>query len=136
MHDVFERADHDENENGIKVCATDFDRYAKDIPASKIYRDIEDSQQSLGRFAATFMEDEIQERIKTAINNSIVNTVRSFTTGVKPFVVNVTAGVMAGAIFAAITIAGYFLVKVDPSLNAIAKTALENSSLAKPVPSK
>jgi hypothetical protein len=108
FHDVFERADHDEANNGITVGPGDFDRYAKDIPGYKILRDIHEAQQVFGRSAASFMEDEIQKRISEAIDNSVVSTVRSFTTWWKPFLVNVSAGVVAGVLFAAITLAGYF----------------------------
>lgn len=89
--DIFERADHD-TKNGITVGPLDFDRYSNDLADTKITRDIADSQPDFGLAAATFMEGEIQRRIKDAIENSIVQTVRANTSGLKPFLTNVAAG--------------------------------------------
>lgn len=124
--DIFERADHDEKNNGVRVSSSDLDRYAKDLPPTKIQRDVFESQQEFGRAAADFMEPEIQNRIEIAIESSIVSTVKSYTVGWKTFVANVMAGLISGILFAAITFAGYYYVKVDPSINATIKAEVHS----------
>jgi hypothetical protein len=134
FYDIFERASHDEKQ-GMPVKPEDFDRYARDLADTKISRDIDEAQQDLGRVAAYFMEDEIQNRIKRAIDDSVVAVVKANTSGWKPFWTNVIAGVVAGAIFAAITIGGYIFVRLDPSLNAIVKDRLGQQSTGAPTSS-
>lgn len=129
--DIFERAEHEEKNNGVVIGPVELDRFAREIADSKIVRDISDAQQEFGRASAEFMEPEIQKRIRVAIDESIVSVVRSYTAGWKPFLVNVAAGVMAGVLFAGITVAGYVFVKIDPSVNAAAKAEID-----KPNPTK
>jgi len=125
--DLFERAQHEES-RGASLLSSDFDRFAKELAPAKIERDIYEAQQEFGRAAAEFMAPEIEKRIKTAIEGSIVAIVRANTAGIKPFAINVTAGVVAGVIFAAITVSCYFFVKIDPSISAIAKAELSGHS--------
>lgn len=77
-------------------------------------------------FARALLEDEVKQRIRREIDDSIVSVVRANTSGWKPFWVNVIAGVVAGALFASITIGGYIFVKLDPSVNAMAKSSMQD----------
>src|SRR5258708_35043026 len=126
--DIFERATHEEEVNKIPVNPADFDRFVKDLPLAKIDRDIFDAQQSFGSDAAGFMEEETERRIRASIDNSIVATVKGFTSGWKSFSLNVIAGVVAGLIFAAVSLGLYFLVIVDPSVTTIGKVVIEKNT--------
>lgn len=125
--DLFERAS-DEKRRGVALQSSDFDRFTKELAPAKIARDIYEAQQNFGREAAEFMEPEIQNRIRRAIDNSIVATVRAATSGWKAFLANVIAGVVSGVLFAAITISCYYYVKTDPSLNTAVKAVLSKST--------
>lgn len=125
FYDLFERADHESSRSGGTVSAADLDRFAQEIPINKIQRDIEEAQQDFGRVASAYLEEDIKRQIASAIDNSIVAQVRQYTNGWKSFVMNIVAGVISGLIFAAITIFGYFFVRVDPSLNGAAKVVIQ-----------
>jgi len=126
FYDIFERADHDQENNNVVITPSDFDRYSRDIPLHKIRRDIAESQQEFGRAAADFMEPEILKRISVAIDESVVSTVKAYTSGWKTFFANVSAGIISGILFAVITFAAYKYVEVDPSLNAAGKVLVGN----------
>ena len=125
FYDLFERADHEASQNGNAIKAEDLDRFAKEIPVTKLNRDIEDAQQEFGRVASAYLEDETERRIRAAVDSSILLQIRQYTSGWKSFGMNVIAGVIAGLIFAAITIFGYFIVRVDPSINGAAKVVIQ-----------
>jgi hypothetical protein len=125
--DLFERAAHDAA-NGKQITSADLDRYASELPERKIDRDIEDAQQSFGAAAADFMEADTQQRIREAIDSSIVATVRGFTSGWRAFGMNVIAGIVAGVLFAALTLGLWWYAKVDPSPVAIGKQAIEGQA--------
>jgi len=122
--DLFERADHEEQLTHALVTPADLDRFARDLPTNKIDRDIGDAQQAFGVAAAEFMEEDTKRRIAAAIDASVVSTVRGYTSSLKAFGLNVLAGVVSGALFAAASLGLYFYVHVDPSINNIGKGAL------------
>ncbi len=112
--DLFERASHDEAK-GVAVSADILDRYAADLPQPKIERDIEEAQQDFGQVAAAFMDEEIQSRINAAIERSILHEIKSYTGSFKAFCLNVTAGVVAGFVFAALLFFCARIYEKDPS---------------------
>jgi len=125
--DLFERAGHEKSQGKLSQPG-DIDRFAQELAPAKIARDLHEAQQNFGREAAEFMEPEIQNRIRRAIDNSIVTAVKAATSGRKAFIANVLAGVVSGALFAIITISCYYYVKTDPSLNAAVKAAISRST--------
>jgi hypothetical protein len=127
FYDIFERIIHHEQSTGVPITPDDIDRFVRDLPPAKIDRDIYDAQQAFGQDAFEFMEEDTEKRIREGIENSVVAVVRNFTSGWKAFGMNVIAGVVAGVIFAAVSLALYFYVKVDPSPNSIGKNAIEKS---------
>jgi len=133
--DIFERAEHEEKNNGVTITPADFDRFSKEISPNKINRDIDEAQQEFGRAAADFMEPEIEKRIGAAIETGIVRIVRSYTSGWKTFFANVTAGLVSGVLFAAISLAFYYYVEIDPSVFLAAKTSISqhNQSTNPPI---
>ena len=128
MFDLFERAEHEEKKNGQKSSTADLDLYVSQTPVGKFERDIEEAQQYFGQFAYDFMESDTQRRIRQAIDDSIVQTVKAATSGWKALTLNILSGVISAALFAAITVAGYYYVKSDPSPNAVGKAIVDSAS--------
>lgn len=127
FYDLFERADHEEQLTNALVTPADIDRFARDLPTNKIDRDIGDAQQAFGTAAAEFMEEDTKRRIASAIDASVVSTVRGYTNSLRAFGLNVLAGVISGLLFAAVSLGLYFYVRVDPSINNVGKAALERA---------
>jgi hypothetical protein len=128
--DIFELADHEEAKGAV-VGAVDLDRFARGVPETKIRREVCNAQQAFGQAAAAFMEKEIQIRIRTAMDQSIVTAVREYTNSRKAFFLNVTAGVVSGVIFAALILFGNNIAMHDPSpiqLGHALEQRLSNSS--------
>jgi hypothetical protein len=125
FYDLFERASHDEKK-GIVVTAEHFDRYAAELPVSKIARDVEEAQEEFGRVAAEFMDEEIQNRVRYSVDNSILKEIKSFTGSFKSFCLNVTAGVVAGFVFAALLFFCARIYEKDASPKQIVDTILNS----------
>lgn len=134
LFDLFERCDNEEARKKIKLKGDDIDRFVQDMAVVKIERDIEEAQQSFGKDAFDFMEADTQRRIRQEVDRSIVATVREFTSGWKTFGTNVAAGVVAGLVLAAISLFLYFVVKYDPSTNAIGKETVGHERPATTAP--
>lgn len=126
FYDLFERADHEEKQNGCAVTTTDLDRYVRETAVTKVLRDLDQSQSEFGRDAYDFMEEEIRRQVQVGIDQSILAQIRGYTTGWKAFGMNVLAGLVSGVLFAAITFGGYLYVRADPSMSGMGKGFVES----------
>lgn len=137
--DLFERVEHEEKRNGGALSADALNGLACEIPDGRITRSIEEAQEEFGRAAAQFMEDEIQSRIASEIDRSVVAEVKtiksdlkSYTGSLKAFLMNVTAGITAGLAFAVILMILGTIWESDPSPVHLEKSLLGAGSTNPP----
>jgi hypothetical protein len=127
LFDFFENVEHREANDGCVVQIGEIDQYAKAIAEPKILRNLDQAHQAFGADALDFMRPEIERQIQIGIEDSILVRIRNYTSGWKTFGMNILAGIVSGALFAAISFGLYVYVKTDPSLNAVAKETAQHA---------
>ncbi len=129
LFDFFENAEHQEKNNGRAIQISEIDHYARQIAEAKILRNLAQAHQEFGADALDLMTPEIERQIQIGIEDSILIRIKNYTSGWKTFGMNILAGVVSGALFAAISLGLYVYVKTDPFLNEVAKGATQHAPL-------
>ena len=122
FYDIFEWMDLEKEKDPALTLNSDMiDNWVKQLPTQRIDREVDQASQVFGQAALELAEDDTQQRIRKAIDDSVVAQVKLFTSSWRAFGLNILAGVIAGLIFSALALYLYLFVLVDPSINQRAK---------------
>lgn len=107
--------DYIEKRDGAPPTETDINRWIEDLSPSQLEKIKNEAYGWFSISSRILLNDEIEEKKKTAANNSIVETIRSATSGWKSFGIGVASSVLASLLFAILLIAFYWIAVRDPS---------------------
>jgi hypothetical protein len=85
------------------------------VPGPRLKRIRDDALESFSLAARVFLEPEIQRQRQEAVEQSILNEIRRYTSGLRSFGLNVLAGLLAAILFGGMALGFYYYVKADPS---------------------